>query len=44
MDVITPPDVDQSVEVDYTINTPVVLSGVTIPYVAVRSRRSEVSG
>ena len=31
MDVITPPGVDQSEEVDYTIQTPVVLSGVTIP-------------
>ena len=31
MDVITPPEVDQSEEVDYTINTPVVLSGVPIP-------------
>ena len=31
MDVITPPDVDQSDEVDYTIHTPVELSGVTIP-------------
>ena len=31
MDVITPPNVDQSEEVDYTVNTPVVLSGVAIP-------------
>jgi hypothetical protein len=31
MDVITPPGVDQSDEVDYTIHSPVVLSGVTIP-------------
>ena len=31
MDVITPPGVDQSDEVDYTVHTPVVLSGVTIP-------------
>ena len=31
MDVITPPGVDQSDEVDYTIHTPVVLSGVAIP-------------
>ena len=31
MDVITPPGVDQSDEVDYTLHTPVVLSGVTIP-------------
>ena len=31
MDVITPPTVDQSDEVDYTIHTPVVLSGVAIP-------------
>ena len=31
MDVITPTGVDQSDEVDYTIHTPVVLSGVAIP-------------
>jgi glucan 1,4-alpha-glucosidase len=31
MDVITPDGVDQADEVDYTIHTPVVLSGVTIP-------------
>ena len=31
MDVITPPGVDQSNEVDYTTHTPVVLSGVAIP-------------
>jgi carbohydrate-binding DOMON domain-containing protein len=31
MDVITPDGVDQSNEVDYTIHTPVVLSGVAIP-------------
>ena len=31
MDVITPDGVDQSDEVDYTIHTPVVLSGVAIP-------------
>ena len=31
MDVITPPGVDQSDEVDYTVHTPVVLSGVAIP-------------
>ena len=31
MDVITPPGVDQSDEVDYTVHTPVVLSGVSIP-------------
>jgi len=31
MDVITPAGVDQSDEVDYTIHTPVVLSGVAIP-------------
>ena len=31
MDVLTPPGVDQSDEVDYTIHEPVVLSGVTIP-------------
>jgi hypothetical protein len=31
MDVITPDGVDQSEEVDYTIHTPVVLSGVAIP-------------
>ena len=31
MDVITPDGVDQSDEVDYTIHTPVVVSGVAIP-------------
>ena len=31
MDVITPDGVSQSDEVDYTLHTPVVLSGVTIP-------------
>ena len=31
MDVITPAGVDQSDEVDYTLHTPVVLSGVVIP-------------
>jgi hypothetical protein len=31
MDVITPTGVDQSDEVDYTIDTPVVLFGVPIP-------------
>jgi hypothetical protein len=31
MDVLTPPGVDQSDEVDYTRHTPVVLQGVTIP-------------
>ena len=31
MDVITPPGVDQSDEVDYTVHAPVVLSGVAIP-------------
>jgi len=31
MDVITPDGVDQSDEVDYTIHTPVVLTGVAIP-------------
>jgi hypothetical protein len=31
MDVITPDGVDQSGEVDHTIHTPVVLSGVAIP-------------
>jgi carbohydrate-binding DOMON domain-containing protein len=31
MDVITPDGVDQSNEVDYTIHTPVVISGVAIP-------------
>ena len=31
MDVITPDGVDQSDEVDYTVHTPVVLAGVTIP-------------
>ena len=31
MDVIPPAGVDQADEVDYTVNTPVVLSGVAIP-------------
>jgi glucan 1,4-alpha-glucosidase len=31
MDVITPPGTDQSDEVDYTIHSPVLLSGVAIP-------------
>jgi glucan 1,4-alpha-glucosidase len=31
MDVLTPPGVDQSDEVDYTRHSPVVLQGVTIP-------------
>ena len=31
MDVIPPPGVDQSDEVDYTLHNPVVLSGVVIP-------------
>ena len=31
MDVITPPGVNQSDEVDYTVHSPVVLTGVSIP-------------
>ena len=31
MDVITPDGVSQADEVDYTLHTPIVLSGVTIP-------------
>jgi glucoamylase len=31
MDVITPPGVNQSDEVDYTLHVPVVLTGVSIP-------------
>jgi hypothetical protein len=31
MDVLTPPAVSQSDELDYTLHNPVVLQGVTIP-------------
>jgi hypothetical protein len=31
MDVLTPPGVSQATELDYTITSPVVLQGVTIP-------------
>jgi hypothetical protein len=31
MDVITPPGVNQSDEVDYTLHAPVVLTGMSIP-------------
>jgi hypothetical protein len=31
IDVITPPGVSQSTELDYTLANPVVLTGITIP-------------
>jgi hypothetical protein len=30
MDVLTPPGVDQSNELDYTVHSPVVITGVTM--------------